>query len=129
MNPQIVENIQNSDIIKIRYHTNLPTDFMDTVQSIIVEKINDYNSFTIHLDLKGLNITTLVRNKSWIENLMANISPTNYESFLKNVFIYNAPFIAKHIYSLISRHVRNIKEKIVFIPKEKKNNNSDNLQI
>lgn len=118
--PVIVENIPNSEVIQISYSQYLPPNFIILIKDVIVEKINMYNSFTIHLDLKGLNITNLIKSKGWIDHFMNHFDAINYESFLRNVFIYNAPFIAKPLYSMISRYVRNIKERIVFVPKEKK---------
>jgi len=116
----IVQNIPNSEVIQISYQRQLPANFVVLIRDVIVEKINMYNSFTIHLDLQGLNITTLMNSKGWIDHFMHHFDAVNYESFLRNVYIYNAPFIAKPLYSIISRYVRNIKERIVFVPKSKK---------
>jgi CRAL/TRIO domain len=119
MNHQVIMNDIGTNIIRVSYGPSLPSTFMQDIQTVIQEKIHNYGSFQIYLDLKGLNITTLSRNIPWIENIMSNFNANTYEPQLEHVYIFNAPFIAKPVYSLISRFVRNIKGKITFVPKEK----------
>lgn len=121
---KVIENVEDSNVIRVYYQKSLPSDFLEIIQVIIVEKITNYGNFVIHLDLKGLNITTLMKNIPWIENIMKHFDTNSYDSQLINVFIYNAGFIAKQIYSLMGRFVRNIKEKIVFVPKERQASSS-----
>jgi hypothetical protein len=115
-----IVNDEGTNIIRVSYCASLPSTFIGDIQIIIQEKIENYGNFQIYLYLKGINITTLSRNIPWIENIMCNFNSTTYENQLQHVFIFNAPFIAKPIYSLISRYVRNIKGKITFVPKEKR---------
>jgi hypothetical protein len=98
----------------------MPDNFMEILQGIITEKIVKHGNFIIHLDLQGLNATTLSRSMPWIESMMGNFNANTYEPYLVHVFIFNAPFIAKPVYIIICRFVRNVKEKITFVPKEKK---------
>jgi hypothetical protein len=116
---KVIDHVEETNVIKVYYQKSLPSDFLQLIQAIIVDKISKYGSFVIHLDLKGLNITTLMKNIPWIENIMNHFDTNSYDAYLTNVFIYNAGFIAKQIYSLIGRFLRNIKEKIVFVPKER----------
>jgi hypothetical protein len=116
---KVIDHVEETNVIKVYYQKSLPSDFLELIQAIIVDKISKYGSFVIHLDLKGLNITTLMKNIPWIENIMNHFDTNSYDAYLTNVFIYNAGFIAKQIYSLIGRFLRNIKEKIVFVPKER----------
>jgi hypothetical protein len=116
----VIDNVAETNIIKLSYHTVMPQNFMEILQGIITEKIAQYGNFMIHLDLQGLNATTLSRSMPWIESIMGNFNANSYEPYLVHVFIYNAPFIAKPVYMIICRFVRNVKEKITFVPKEKK---------
>jgi hypothetical protein len=43
-----------------------------------------------------------------------------YNQYLLEVKIFNAPFISKQIYAILSRFVKDLKKKVKFIPKEKK---------
>jgi len=128
MERQLIKNEPDSNIIHVCYIPSLPSTFLEEIQLIIQEKIGIYGNFQIYLDLKGLNITTLSRNIPWIENVMSHFNANVFEPKLEHVYIFNAPFIAKPVYSLISRFVRNIKGKITFVPKEKKTNIEPSLQ-
>jgi len=116
----VIENVDECNIIRIIYREVLPDDFMNVIQTIITEKIDKHGNFKIHLDLAGLNATTLSKSIPWIETMMGNFNANTYEPYLEHVYIFNAPFIAKPVYIIICRFVRNMKEKITFVPKEKK---------
>jgi len=120
INNPCIDSDTDSDIIRITYQPSLPPNFNETIQQAIYEKVQRFRSFTIHLNLKGLNITTLSRSIPWIERTMSGFDANHYENNLTHVYIFNAPFIAKPIYSVIRRFVRNINGKITFVPKEKK---------
>jgi hypothetical protein len=115
----MIHILEETNIIFIRFQPHVPDDFIETANSMILELIQKYNSFTIHLDLKGLNITTLVKNISWIESVFKGVDQTNYNQYLQEVLIFNAPFISKQIYSIMSRFMKDMKHKVRFVPKVK----------
>jgi hypothetical protein len=61
-----------------------------------------------------------VKNREWIESMMTNLDTNMYNQYLLEVQIFNAPFISKQIYAILSRFVKDLKKKVKFIPKEKK---------
>jgi hypothetical protein len=111
--------LPGTNIVHIQYCPHLPDNFVETIQPTIQQVIVEHNTFAIHLDLKGLNITTLVQNRGWIESLMGNLDTNSYNVHLTEVLIFNAPFISKQIYAIMSRFVRDIKHKVTFVPKTK----------
>jgi hypothetical protein len=109
--------IPETNIISIQYNKVIPDDFVEKLNSFIMNTVSMHNRFVIHMDLKGLNITTLMKNRAWVESLFYRIDANYYESFLQEVCIFNAPFISKQIYSIMTRFVKNIKTKVKFVPK------------
>ena len=115
----MISILPETNIVHIQYTANLPTNFVEYINNSITQVIGSYHSFNIHLDLKGLNITTLVQNRSWVESLMNNLDTNTYNEYLYEVKIFNAPFISKQIYTIMSRFVKDIKKKVVFVPKSR----------
>lgn len=106
------------DILFIKF-TPIPEDgFMDKLRCYI-NQLNAKNKYHVHIDLKGLNITHLSKNKTWLENMLKSPELMGYTENLVEVLIFNAPFIAKQIYAILARYTKNIKEKIKFVPLNK----------
>ena len=113
----MIHIIQETNVIHIRYQLNIPENIVENVNGLIVSLIEKYGIFAIHLDLKGLNITTLMRNLSWVESIFSRVDSNQYNQYLEEVLIFNAPFISKQIYSIIKRWFKDIKNKVKFLPK------------
>jgi len=111
--------VPNSNIVHIQYCVNLPDNFVEMIHPTIQGVIAQHQMFAIHLDLKGLNITTLMQNRVWVESLLSRLDAPSYNTFLIEVRIFNAPFISRQIYSIMSRFIKDMKNKVIFVPKIK----------
>jgi len=117
-----IHNVPNSNIVHIQYCVNLPDNFVELIHTIIQQVIVEHQTFSIHLDLKGLNITTLMQNRSWVESLLSRLDAPSFNAFLMEVRIFNAPFISRQIYAIMSRFIKDMKQKVIFVPKTKESN-------
>jgi hypothetical protein len=108
-----------SNILFVKYTLTLDMEFTEKLQKYIVHLVETFGQFSVYLDLKGLNITNLANQQGWLEGLIANPNVNQYSDHLIEIKIYNAPLIAKQIFSIISRLLKDIKGKIHFVPKVK----------
>lgn len=113
----MIELIPNTHIIQIQYQRNIPDNLIENINQFVSNQIAVHGKFSIYLDLKGLNITMLMRNISWLDSVFNNVDTNHYNSFLEEVCVFNAPFISKQIYAVMKRFVKDIKHKVKFIPK------------
>ena len=103
------------DILFIKF-TPIPEEgFIDKMR-VYINQLNAKSNYHVHIDLKGLNITYLSKNREWLENMLKSPELMGYTDNLVEVLIFNAPFIAKQIYAILGRYTKNIKEKIKFVP-------------
>lgn len=110
----ITADMQN-DILFIQF-TPVPEEgFMEKMR-LYINQLNAKNRYHVHIDLKGLNITHLSKNRVWLENMLKSPELMGYTENLVEVLIFNAPFIAKQIYAILGKYTKNIKEKIKFVP-------------
>lgn len=104
-----------NDILFIKFTPIPEDDFMDKMR-LYINQLNNKNKYHVHIDLKGLNITYLSKNRAWLEDMLKSPELMGYTENLVEVLIFNAPFIAKQIYTILARYTKNIKEKIKFVP-------------
>lgn len=106
------------DILFIKF-TPIPQDGFMEKMKFYVDQLNKKNRYHVHIDLKGLNITYLSKNREWLENMLKSPEIMGYTDNLVEVLIFNAPFIAKQIYAILAKYTKNIKDKIKFVPLNK----------
>ena len=104
-----------NDILFIKFTPIPETGFTEKLRSYIIH-LNSKNRYHVHIDLKGLNITHLSKNRLWLEKMLKSPELMGYTDNLVEILIFNAPFIAKQIYAILARYTKNIKEKIKFVP-------------
>ena len=104
-----------NDILFIKFTPIPEDDFMDKMR-LYINQLNNKNKYHVHIDLKGLNITYLSKNRVWLEDMLKSPELMGYTDNLVEVLIFNAPFIAKQIYTILARYTKNIKDKIKFVP-------------
>lgn len=114
----VIQVIPGTSIIHVRYKATLPDNFVEYINACIENMISEYKTFSIQIDLKGLNITTFMKNKAWVESMLSQLDTNTFNNYLAKVYVFNTPFIAKQIYAIMSRYVKDYKAKIVFVPKE-----------
>lgn len=106
-----------NSLIHIQFTTQSNPNFIDELFCYI-EQLSVKGGYSVSVDLKGLNITYLSKNKAWIEEIIKFKNVDGYTDKLVEIKFFNTPFIAKQVYSLLTRHIRGINEKIVFVPKK-----------
>jgi len=106
------------NILFIKFTPVNEQGFVEKMRNYI-KQLNAKESYHVHIDLKGLNITHLSKNRKWLETMLQSPELMNYTDNLVDILIFNAPFIAKQIYAILTRYTKNIKEKIKFIPLNK----------
>ena len=123
----MIQIVPDTNIIYIKYQPTIPGDVVQLINDCIQTLIEKHQGFIIHLDLKGLNITTLIQNREWIDSVFHRMETTNYNSYLVSVNIYNAPFISRQLYTMMSRYLKDLKKKVTFVPKEPKEPKRDSI--
>lgn len=108
----------NSNVLNIQYTTHCPENFAETMNLYIESLIRIHTKFLIDIDLKGLNISTLVKQQEWINQVMHDLTLEQYFPNLEEVRIHNASLIAKQVMGMLSRVIqKDTFQKIKFVSK------------
>lgn len=105
----------DSNVINIQFTTESDPTFLERLYEEMDNIILSKGFFYIFVELKGLSLTYLSKNRDWLESTMGNASIPKYYEYLVEVRIFNTPFITRQILSLLSKCVVDIKEKVKFV--------------
>lgn len=112
--PHIFVN-EDSNVINIRFTQEYDPTFLERLYLEIDKIILSKGFFYIFVELKGLTLTYLSKNREWLEMTMNNASIPKYYDYLVEVRIFNTPFITRQILSILSKCVVDIKRKVKFV--------------
>lgn len=106
---------ENSNVINIKFTTESDPTFLDRLYLEMDKIVKTSGYFYIFIEMKGLTLTYLAKNRAWLEDMLKSASIPHYYEFLVEVRIYNAPFITRQILSILSKCIVDIRTKVKFI--------------
>lgn len=112
--PHIFVN-ENSNVINIQFSHEDDPDFLERLYGEMDNIIKTMGFFYIFIEMKGLTLTYLSKNREWLEKAITNKSISQYYDFLVEVHIFNSPFITRQILSILSKCIVDVKKKVKFI--------------
>jgi len=106
----------NSNVLHIKYTAYAPPNFTAAMDTHIETLIRTHGKFFICVDLKGLNISALVKQQEWLSQVATTSSVNQYSAYLEEIHIHNASLIAKQVMGLLKRIIRkDVVDKIRFV--------------
>ena len=106
---------ENSNVINIQFTNDRDPTFLDRLYSEINTITEKKGYFYIFVEMKGLTLTYLSKNRQWLESTMTHPLVSKYYDFLVEIQIFNTPFITRQILSILSKCSVDIKRKVKFI--------------
>jgi len=104
-----------SNVLNIKFSPESDPTFMDRVYLEMNNMIEKVGMFYIFIDMKGMTLTYLSKNRKWLEQTVKTPEINKYYEYLVEVRIFNAPFITRQILSILSKCIVDIKKKVKFI--------------
>jgi len=105
----------DSNVINIKFSLEHDPTFIDRLYSEMNNLIQKVGRFYIFIEMRGLTLTYLSKNRQWLEQTMKSQEITKYYDYLVEVRIFNSPFITRQILSILSKCIVDIKKKVKFI--------------
>lgn len=106
---------EDSNVINIKFSNESDPTFLDRLYSEMDDIIQKRGFFYIFVEMKGISLTYLSKNREWLESTVAQPSVQQYYDFLVEIQIFNTPFITRHILSILSKCSVDIKKKLKFV--------------
>jgi hypothetical protein len=115
----IKDNYVIVDYVYIKHFANNET--YELILQYILNNIDNvlkhYNLFGVHVNTKMLTLNDIDKHSNFIKH-MCSIFKTKYPNKLDFCYVYNAPHIFSHLYSIISLFLDKItKAKIIIVKK------------
>lgn len=102
-------------LLKTYIHPDLFGNFLEYVNKISTEYIENISKYSLHLNINSLTISAFERYWPLVKQILYNYPVTGTK--MQKTYIYYTPSIADQMLKVLSPYITNIRNKIVFYSK------------